>query len=93
MQIEGRWITYISVYAPTDDSSQKIKDGFYIQKLQSVLDKTPRGEKLVILGDLNARVGNNNDGWEKVLATHVKLLEMEMVRGFWSSAWPMLPSL
>ena len=29
LQIEGRWITYISVYAPTDDSSQKIKDGYY----------------------------------------------------------------
>ena len=69
LQIEGKWITYISVYAPTDDSSQKIKDGFY-KKLQNVVDKTPRGEKLVILGDLNARVGNNNDGWKEVLGTH-----------------------
>ena len=67
--IEGRWITYISVYAPTDDFSQEIKDVFY-EKLQSVVDKTPRGEKLVILGDLNARVGNNNDGWKEVLGTH-----------------------
>ena len=57
------------MYAQTDDSSQGIKDGFY-EKLQSVVDKTPRGEKLVILGDLNARVGNNNDGWKEVLDTH-----------------------
>ena len=39
LQIEERWITYISVYAPTDDSSQEIKDGFY-EKLQCVVDKT-----------------------------------------------------
>ena len=63
--IKGRWITYIWAYiweyAPTDDSCQEIKDGFY-KKLWSVVDKTLRGEKMVILGDLNARVGNNNDG-------------------------------
>ena len=89
--IKGRWITYISVYAPTDDSSQEIKDGFY-EKLQSVVDKTPRGEKLVILGDLNARVGNNNDGWKEVLGTHGEATRNGNGRDFWSSAWPIIPS-
>ena len=67
LQIEGRWIIYISVYAPTIPA-KKLR--MISTKNYSVVDKTPRGEKLVILGDLNARVGNNNDGWKEVLGCH-----------------------
>ena len=61
----------IHVYAPTNDADEEVKDHFY-EKLQAVVEKTPRHDLLVITGDLNAKVmgkhgvGTRNDNGEKL---------------------------
>lgn len=50
------FINLISVYAPTLDKSDDIKDKFY-EELSSVISKLKPSEKILLLGDFNARVG------------------------------------
>ena len=59
-------LTVIVCYAPTNDDSEETKDSFYI-KLQILLDKTPKHDMLVVMGDLNAKVGTDNIGNESVM--------------------------
>ena len=63
MKIAWVWLTLVQVYAPTDNRDNDIKDDFF-SVLQEVLDKAPRGDKVVIMGDLNARFGNNVTRWK-----------------------------
>ncbi len=53
---KGHYATLISAYAPTLDAEEGIKDAFY-ESLDTVLLKVPHTDKLVLLGDFNARVG------------------------------------
>ena len=48
---------------------------FYSQ-LRTAIDGLPRKEKLIILGDFNARVGADWPAWEGVLGRHGLLLKM-----------------
>ena len=54
------------MYAPTDDRDKDTKEQFYAL-LQEVVDRAPRGDKVVEMGDLNAGVGNNVVRWEGVI--------------------------
>ena len=49
LKIGREWITYVQVYAPTDDGSKKVKDGFY-NGLQGVLDKTVKRDAVLVMG-------------------------------------------
>ena len=49
LKIGREWITYVQVYAPTDDGSKKVKDGFY-NELQGVLDKTVKRDAVLVMG-------------------------------------------
>ena len=51
-------VTLISVYAPTLNSPPEDKDKFY-EDLSSMIDSIPSGDQLYLLGDFNARVGND----------------------------------
>lgn len=50
------YATIVSVYALTMNNSQEVKEEFYT-KLREVLYKVPCKDKLLIAGDLKARVG------------------------------------
>ncbi|XP_050455169.1 craniofacial development protein 2-like [Cataglyphis hispanica] len=50
-------IHLISVYAPDSNKSEKEIDDFY-ETLQEEIDKIPEEHKILIMGDLNARIGN-----------------------------------
>ena len=58
--------TTISAYAPTMTNPDHIKDQFY-EELNSLVTAVPKTEKLIILGDFNARVGVDHQSWENVL--------------------------
>ena len=54
--------TIVSAYAPTMANSEQNKETFYSQ-LQSTLRNIPSTDKLLLIGDFNARIGRENDKW------------------------------
>lgn len=64
-----RHLTLISVYAPTLVSDEVTKDTFYYA-LDEVLQNICSSEKIVLMGDFNARVGKNWDLWDGALGRH-----------------------
>lgn len=58
----GRFVTIISVYAPTLKSEDAEKAAFY-DELRRVLSVTPLHDKIWLCGDFNARVGTDSDTW------------------------------
>ena len=67
LSIDGTIKTHIlSVYAPTETSSDAAKDAFYAD-LQAATDSIPQTEVTILAGDFNAHVGDNRSGWEETL--------------------------
>ena len=63
------YATLISAYAPTMSNPQESKDQFY-SDLESAISSVPAADKLILLGDLNARVGKNSSAWPGVIGPH-----------------------
>ena len=61
-------LTVIACYAPTENAEEEIKDEFYDQ-LEEEIWTTPRHDVLMVVGDLNARVGEENTGRERAMGT------------------------
>lgn len=59
-------VTVISAYAPTLDSDDDIKEKFYFE-LEEILKNVPDHDKILLLGDFNARVGREKDLWEGII--------------------------
>jgi endonuclease/exonuclease/phosphatase family metal-dependent hydrolase len=61
LRLRGKFrnITLISVYAPTEDSPDVIKDDFYDQ-LSQECEKAHGYDILILLGDFNAKIGREN---------------------------------
>ncbi|KAL0195131.1 hypothetical protein M9458_008703, partial [Cirrhinus mrigala] len=57
-------VTFLSVYSPTLLAEPAEKDKFYTD-LRNLLQRTPADDKVIILGDFNARVA-----WQGVLGKH-----------------------
>lgn len=55
-------VTLVSTYAPTLAASPEDKDAFYNQ-LSSLIRDIPPEQQLLLLGDFNARVGNDSEHW------------------------------
>ena len=51
--------TLISAHAPTMTHHEDVKDQFY-EQLDALIAAVPKSEKLLILGDFNARVGTDH---------------------------------
>ena len=69
LRVAGVWMTLVQVYAPTDDRDNETKDGCNAL-LQEVVDKAPRGDKVMMMGDFNARFGNDAEEWNGVIGRH-----------------------
>ena len=61
-------LTLVSAYAPTMTYPDEEKVQFYLEL--SNIRAVPRNDKLLILGDFNARVGNSYSTWPNVLGPH-----------------------
>ncbi|KAL9970087.1 hypothetical protein ACROYT_G022409 [Oculina patagonica] len=59
-------LSLVQCYAPTNDSDDTTKDSFYAQ-LQAELEKLPRHDMLVIMVDLNAKVGSDNSSYDRAM--------------------------
>ena len=66
---KDNFVTIISVYAPTKTNPDENKEAFYNQ-LASVLSGIPHTDKLLLIGDFNARIGRENDKWPLVMGKH-----------------------
>jgi exonuclease III len=58
--------TFVQAYAPTDVADSDTKDDFY-HRLGGILRDVPGRDFLVLLGDLNARVGNDDKTWKGIV--------------------------
>ena len=61
-------LTIIACYAPTEEAEEEEKDEFY-EQLEEEIRTTPRHDVLMVIGDLNARVGEDNTGKERAMGT------------------------
>ncbi|VDL90197.1 unnamed protein product [Schistocephalus solidus] len=64
-----KFATIISAYASPMTSSDAAKDKFY-EDLQTLLATVPKVDKLIVLGDFNARVGTDHAAWQGVPGPH-----------------------
>ena len=62
-------ISIIQVYAPTNEANDEDKEHFY-EQLQAVVDGVPKHDILIVMGDLNAKVGDKNEGYENIIGKH-----------------------
>ena len=64
-----RFMTIISAYAPTMTNPEEVKEQFY-SDLSLLISSVPKSDKLLIMGDFNARVGSDHNTWGSVLGMH-----------------------
>ena len=58
-----------STNAPTMTNTDETKDKFY-EDFEYIISAVPTANKLIILGDFNARFGQDCASWERVLGKH-----------------------
>lgn len=66
---DNKYATLISAYAPTLEADPTTKEAFY-SKFSSLLQRIEKSDKIVIMGDFNARVGKGHTTWTGVLGRH-----------------------
>nr|VZI49442.1 unnamed protein product [Spirometra erinaceieuropaei] len=66
----GKFDTIISAYAPPMSSPDAAAKGKFYAELHALLATVPKADKLIVLGDFNARVGTDHTAWKGVLGPH-----------------------
>nr|VZI19558.1 unnamed protein product [Spirometra erinaceieuropaei] len=66
----GKFAAILSAYAPPMSSPDAAaRDKFY-EDLHALLATVSKADKLIVLGDFNARVGTDHTAWRRVLGPH-----------------------
>ncbi|VDP87402.1 unnamed protein product [Schistosoma mattheei] len=65
----GITMNAFQLYAPIDDSNDDDKDQFY-DKLHSIIAKCSRRNLIILMRDLNAKVGIDNTRYEDIVRRH-----------------------
>ena len=65
----ARNVSIVQVYSPTELADEDTKDSFY-ELLSATLNKLPRGDIQILMGDLNAKVGSDNTNRETIMGKH-----------------------
>ncbi|KAK3568765.1 hypothetical protein QTP86_016277 [Hemibagrus guttatus] len=63
LQAGDRCLTVVSTYEPNGS----VEYPTFLETLQGVLEGSPTGDSIVLLGDFNAHVGNDSDTWRGVI--------------------------
>ena len=61
--------TTLIVYTPTNEATEK-ENTFYFE-LQGMIDETPKLDILIVMGDLNAKVGGSREEIEEVVGPFI----------------------
>ncbi|PIO53695.1 hypothetical protein TELCIR_24962 [Teladorsagia circumcincta] len=67
--------TVIQIYAPMEASSDEAKNDFY-ELLQVTVEKAPRRDMEIVLGDFNAKLGGDRCGFENTIGPFVSSEEL-----------------
>ncbi|VDP29014.1 unnamed protein product [Schistosoma margrebowiei] len=57
-------------YAPTNDYNEDAKDQFY-NRLQSIVEKCPTNDLIILMEYFNAKVRTDNTGYEDIMRRHL----------------------
>ena len=76
-----RFATFVSVYAPSLDTSDDVIDRFY-DILYFTFRWILQNDKVILLGDFNARVGRNLDIWHGIICHHGAATRIVAVSGY-----------
>ena len=86
-------LTIIACYAPTVEAEEEEKDEFY-EQLEEEIRTTPRHDVLMVIGDLNARVGEDNTGKERAMGTQgldvLTTMERYSLIYVWRADWSLV---
>ncbi len=59
----------VSLYFPCEGGDEAELDKFY-EDLEDIVNRVGINEKVILLGDLNSRIGNNNFNFEEVMGNY-----------------------
>ena len=66
---KGRKVAILQCYAPTNAADIEAKEEFY-EQLQAVMDRIPKRDMKILMGDINAKVGADNTDRELIMGKH-----------------------
>ena len=61
-------LTIIQCYAPTNDSEDEVKEDLY-EQLQADVAKVPQHDMLLVMGDMNGKIGSDNTDRERAIGS------------------------
>jgi len=62
-------LTIIQCYAPTETTNKDMKEKFY-QELHETITTVQKRDVIIVMGNMNAKIGSNNEGLEHVMGRH-----------------------
>jgi exonuclease III len=62
-------LTIIQCYAPTKMTEKDKKEEFY-QQLGETITTVKKSDVIIVMGDMNAKIGPNNEGLEHVMGRY-----------------------